>query len=69
MIREEFLTAAETLKQAIFYAPEEVDQLTKLFNRVGINHSQKDLLKMFRLCIKIVHSIPDVLKPMLKSPI
>ncbi|TKH01454.1 CHAT domain-containing protein [Peribacillus simplex] len=59
MIRERFLTAAETLKQAIYYAPNDVDKLTKLFNRIGVDHSQKNLLKMFRLCINIVQSIPD----------
>jgi len=59
LIRERFLTAAKTLRQAIFYAPEDVDKLIIHFNRVGVNHSQKDLLKMFHLCFKIVQSIPD----------
>ncbi len=59
MIRERFLKAADTLRQAIFYASAEVNELTKLFNKAGIDHSQKDLLKMFRLSIKIVHSLPD----------
>jgi hypothetical protein len=59
MIRERFLKAADTLQQAIFYASEDVNELTKLFNKVGIDHSQKDLLKMFRKCINIVHAIPD----------
>lgn len=59
MIRQKFLEAAETLNQAIFYAPEDVLELTKLLNKVGTDHDQKKLGKMFRLCIKIVHSIPD----------
>lgn len=59
MIRESFLKAAETLKQASEYADKDVSELVKHCNRVGIDHSQKDLLKMFQLCLKIVHSVPD----------
>lgn len=59
MIRESFLKAAEVLKPAIYYASEDVQELTKILNRVGITHSQKELLKIFNLCFNIVQSIPD----------
>ncbi|MDA1617281.1 CHAT domain-containing protein [Bacillus cereus group sp. TH204-1LC] len=59
MIRESFLKAVNTLRQAHVYSPEDVDRLIALCNKVGVSHSQSELLKMHRLCGNIVHSIPD----------
>ncbi|MFC0271880.1 CHAT domain-containing protein [Metabacillus herbersteinensis] len=67
MIRESFLKAIDSIEQARTFNPNKVDQLISLCKRVSVNHSQTDLLKMYRLCSNIVLSLPDYEFPIYKN--